>query len=142
MSAASQPQPKSTPAKSWEGATLRMTLPTTATRLKFSADGKLSFEGGPYGGVHRWDIKTGKLQRSSDLSIDHSDILAVLSPDGQTYVYGGDVTGYRIGNFQSNKSWKLPQNPSSRDSLSGVVFSPDGQQIAIISGKKTIDIIR
>jgi hypothetical protein len=41
------------------------------------------FNDGGFGSVHRWAIKTGKLQRSSGLSIDRSDKLAVLSPDGQ-----------------------------------------------------------
>jgi WD40 repeat protein len=99
-----------------------------------------SNDGGLYSRIHRWQIKTGKLQRSSELPIDRTDGLLALSPDGQTYVYGGDVTGYHIGNFQTNRTWEFPLNRSPTG-WPKVVFSPDGQQMAIVSDNQTINII-
>lgn len=99
-------------------------------------------DGGIFSRIYRWQIKTGKLQSSSELPVDRTDILLALSPDGQTYVYGGDVTGYHIGNFQTKKAWEFPQSLSPTTGQTGVVFSPDAQQIAIALSNRTIDIIR
>jgi WD40 repeat protein len=100
----------------------------------FSADGIFKY-------IHSWQITTGKLQRSSQLSIDRTASLLALSPDGQTYVYGSDVIGYHISNFQTNRSWEFPQGLSPTSAVTRVVFSPDGQQMAIVSNDKTINVI-
>ncbi|KJH73507.1 hypothetical protein UH38_01700 [Aliterella atlantica CENA595] len=99
-------------------------------------------DGGIFSRLYRWQIKTGKLQSSSELPIDRTDSLLSLSPDAQTYVYGGDVTGYHIGNFQTRNSWDFPQNLSPTSGLTTVVFSPDAQQMAIAQGNQTINILR
>jgi WD40 repeat protein len=99
-----------------------------------------TYDGGIFSYLHRWQIKTGKLQRSSPLSIDRTASLLALSPDGQTYVYGSDVIGYYIGNFQT-KSWEFPQGLSPTSGLTRVVFSRDGQQMAIMSNDQTINVI-
>lgn len=101
-----------------------------------------AYDGGIFSRIYRWQINTGKLQSSSQLQSDRTDNLLALSPDGQTYVYGGDVTGYHIGNFQTGSEWEFPQNLSPTSGQTGVVFSPDAQQIAITLGNQTIDIIR
>jgi len=98
--------------------------------------------GGPSSYIHRWQIKTGKLQRSLELPIDRTDSLLSLSPDGQTFVYGGDVMGYHIGNFQTNQRQRFPLDPSPGNRLTKVVFSPDGQQMAIDRNGQTIEVIR
>lgn len=100
-----------------------------------------TYDGGISSYIYRWQIKTGKLQGSSELPIDRTDSLLALSPDGQTYVYGGDVTGYHIGNFQTRNSWGFPQGLSPTSMQDRVVFSPDGQQMAIARANKSIDII-
>lgn len=99
-------------------------------------------DGGIFSRLYRWQIKTGKLQSSSELPIDRTDRLLALSPDAQTYVYGGDVTGYHIGNFQTGNSWEFPQNLRPTSGLTNVVFSPDAQQMAIAIGNQTISILR
>jgi WD40 repeat protein len=99
-------------------------------------------DGGIFSRLYRWQIKTGKLQSSSEIPIDRTDRLLALSPDAQTYVYGGDVTGYHIGNFQTRNSWEFPQNLSPTSGLTNVVFSPDAQQMAIALGNQTINILR
>lgn len=101
-----------------------------------------TYDGGIFSRIYRWQMKTGKLQGSSELPIDRTDSLLALSPDGQTYVYGGDVTGYHIGNFQTRNSREFPQGLSPTSMQTRVVFSPDGQQMAIARDNKTIDIIR
>ncbi len=100
-----------------------------------------SYDGGISNYISRWQIKTGKLQRKSELSIDRTASLLALSPDGQTYVYGSDVIGYYIGNFQTNKSFPFPQSLSPTSGLTRMVFSPDGQQMAIVSNNQTINVI-
>lgn len=100
-----------------------------------------TYDGGLFSRIHRWQIKTGKLQHTSELPIDRTDGLLALSPDGQTYVYGGDVTGYHIGNFQINRRWEFPQGLSLTSGNTKVIFSPDGQQMAIMSGNQTINVI-
>lgn len=109
--------------------------PNQQDAIAFTSDGIISY-------IHRWQIRTGKLQSSSELPLDHTDNLLAVSPDGQTYVYGGDVTGYHIGNFQTNRTWEFPQNLSPRWGNTQVVFSPDGQQMAIVSDNQTINVIR
>jgi hypothetical protein len=76
------------------------------------------------------------------LPLDRTDGLLALSPDGQTYVYGGQVTGYHIGNFQTNQRWGLPQDIEYDYGSTRVVFSPDGQQIAMAIDGQTIQVIR
>ncbi len=100
-----------------------------------------TYDGGIFSYIHRWQIKTGTLQSSSVLPLDRTDGLLALSLDGQTYVYGGDVTGYHIGNFQTDRSWEFPQGLSPTSGLTRVVFSPDGQQMAIMSNDQTINVI-
>ena len=99
-------------------------------------------DGGIMSYIHRWLFRTGKLQSWSELAVDRTDNLLAVSPDGQTYVYGGDVTGYHIGNFLSNKTWDFPQGFSPMRGNTRVVFSPDGQQIAIAYDDQTIKVIR
>lgn len=101
-----------------------------------------AYDGGIFSRIYRWQIKKGKLQSSSQLPIDRTDSLLALSPDAQTYVYGGDVTGYHIGNFQTGKEWEFPQNLSPTSGQTKVVFSPDAQQMAIAPGDRTIKIVR
>jgi WD40 repeat protein len=101
-----------------------------------------AYDGGIFSRIYRWQIKTGKLQSSSQLPIDRTDSLLALSPDAQTYVYGGDVTGYHIGNFQTGKEWKFPQNLSPTSGQTKVVFSPDAQQMALAPGDQTIKVVR
>ncbi len=101
-----------------------------------------TYDGGIFSRIYRWQIKTGKLQSSSQLPIDRTDSLLALGSDGQTYVYGGDVTGYHIGNFQTGKVWKFPQNLSPTSGQTQVVFSPNAQQMAIALGDQTIKIVR
>lgn len=100
-----------------------------------------TYDGGIFSRIYRWQIKTGKLQSSSELPLDRTDGLLALAPDGQTYVYGGDVTGYHIGNFQTKNSWEFPQGLSPTSGSTKVVFSPDGQQMAIARDNH-INIIR
>ncbi|HEY9691432.1 MAG TPA: WD40 repeat domain-containing protein [Oculatellaceae cyanobacterium] len=100
-----------------------------------------SSDGGIFSYIHRWQIKTGKLQRSLRLTIDRTASLLALSPDSQTYVYGSDVIGYYIGNFQTNRSFPFPQALSPTFSSTRVVFSPDGQQMAIENNDQTIKVI-
>lgn len=101
-----------------------------------------AYDGGIFSRIYRWQIKTGKLQSSSELPIDRTDGLLALGLDGQTYVYGGDVTGYHIGNFQTGKVWQFPQNLSPTSGQTQVVFSPDAQQMAIAHDNRTIKIVR
>ncbi len=101
-----------------------------------------AYDGGIFSYIYRWRIKTGKLQSSSQLQIDRTDSLLALSPDAQTYVYGGDVTGYHIGNFQTGKHWEFPQNLSPTSGQTKVIFSPDAQQMATSPGDRTIKIVR
>jgi len=97
-----------------------------------------AYDGGIFSRIYQWQIKSGKLQSSSELPIDRTDSLLALCPDGQTYVYGGDVTGYHIGNFQSGKVWQFPQNLSPKSGQTQVVFSPDAQQMVIALGNRTM----
>lgn len=92
--------------------------------------------------LYRWQIKTGELLGTRELPLDRQDGLLAVSPDGQTYVYGGQVTGYHIGDLQTRQSLNFPQGLSlPMDQQRKVVFSPDGQQIAI-SYNETIMILR
>ncbi len=92
--------------------------------------------------LYRWQIKTGKLVSTRELPLDRQDGLLAVSPDGQTYIYGGQVTGYHIGDLQIRQSLNFPQGLSlPMDQQKKVVFSPDGQQIAI-SYNETITILR
>lgn len=92
--------------------------------------------------LYRWQIKTGKLLGTRGLPLDRQDGLLAVSPDGQTYVYGGQVTGYHIGDLQTRQSLNFPQGLSlPMDQQKKVVFSADGQQIAI-SDNETITILR
>jgi WD40 repeat protein/tetratricopeptide (TPR) repeat protein len=91
--------------------------------------------------LYRWQVQTGKLKNISPLAPDRTDRLLGLSPDGETYVYGGDVTGYHIGNLRSNLSLDFPQPLSPSSATRKVVFSPDGQQMAI-SNEQNITILR
>ncbi|MGV0027720.1 WD40 repeat domain-containing protein [Phormidesmis priestleyi] len=92
--------------------------------------------------LYRWQIKTGKLVGTRELPLDRQDGLLAVSLDGQTYVYGGQVTGYHIGDLQTRQSLNFPQGLSlPMDQQKKVVFSPDGQQIAI-SYNETITILR
>jgi hypothetical protein len=100
-----------------------------------------TYDGGLTSRLHRWQIKTGRLIHSSELPPDRTDGLLAISPDAQTYVYGGDVTGYHIGNLQTGRSWDFPAGLSPTQQQKKVVFSPDGQQMAI-SEERTIKILR
>lgn len=100
-----------------------------------------AYDGGLMSRLYRWQIRTGRLISSSELPPDRSDGLLALSPDAQAYVYGGDVTGYHIGNLQSGRSWNFPQALSPMHQPEKVMFSPDGQQMAISEGQ-TIKILR
>ena len=92
--------------------------------------------------IARWQIKTGKLQSLSELPIDRRGGLFAMSPDSQTFVHGGHGVGYHISNVQTNKNWKLTHGLSVNpmNELTRVVFSPDGQQMAIANNEE-INII-
>ncbi|MBD1865508.1 MULTISPECIES: WD40 repeat domain-containing protein [Trichocoleus] len=103
--------------------------------IAFANDGIFSY-------LHHWQTKTGKFQRLSRLSIDRTANLLALSPDGQTYVYGSDVIGYYISNFQTHQSWEFPPALKYKSGPTRVVFSRDGQQMAIVIDNQTIQVIR
>ncbi|MBD1846744.1 hypothetical protein H6F89_25705 [Cyanobacteria bacterium FACHB-63] len=96
---------------------------------------------GLFSKLYRWKVKTGNLKRIADLSPDRTDRFLGLSPDSETYVYGGDVTGFHIGNVQTNRSLDFPPGLQPDSSASKVVFSPDGQQMAIVNAQ-TITVLR
>lgn len=100
-----------------------------------------TYDGGIFSRLYRWQVKTGKLKGSSVLPPDRTDRLLGLSPDGETYVYGGDVTGIHIGNLRTGQSFDFPQELRPAFSTTTVVFSPDGQQMAI-GDDRTIAILR
>lgn len=91
---------------------------------------------GIFSKLYRWRVKLGKLKGVSDLGVDRTDRFLGLSPDGETYVYGGDVTGFHIGNLRTSQSLDFPQGLKPGSSVSKVVFSPDGQQMAIVDVQK------
>jgi tetratricopeptide (TPR) repeat protein len=96
---------------------------------------------GIFSKLYRWQAKTGKPKGISELGPDRTDRFLGLSPDSETYVYGGDVTGFHIGNLRSNGSLAFPQGLQPDSSVSKVVFSPDGQQMAIVKAQ-TIMILQ
>ncbi|AFZ11281.1 hypothetical protein Cri9333_0295 [Crinalium epipsammum PCC 9333] len=104
-----------------------------------------SFDGLKFSYIYRWQIKTGKLQQNwqkSRFTLDRTDSILALSPDSQTFVYGGEVGGYNISNFSTTyKRFPFPQALSPTSGSTRVVFSPDGQQMAIESNGQTINII-
>lgn len=92
--------------------------------------------------LYRWQTSTGKLLGTRDLPIDRQDGLFAISADGQTYVYGGQVSGYHIGNLQSKRTWRFAQGLDlSLDQSKAVAISSDGQQVAI-SYDQAIVILR
>lgn len=96
---------------------------------------------GLFSKLYRWQVKTGNLKRIADLSPDRTDRFLGLSPDSETYVYGGDVTGFHLGNLRTNRSLDFPPGLQPDSSVSKVVFSPDGQQMAIVNAQ-TITVLR
>ena len=96
---------------------------------------------GLFSKLYRWQVKTSNFKGISDLGTDRTDRFLGLSPDSETYVYGGDVTGFHIGNLRTNRSLDFPQGLKPDSSVSKVVFSPDGQQMAIVNAQ-TIMVLR
>lgn len=99
-------------------------------------------DGGIFSRLYRWQVQTGKLKDASVLAPDRTDRFLGISPDGETYVYGGDVTGYHIGNLRTNSSVEFPQGLRPTNATRKVVFSPDGQQMAISNDQAIVILQR
>lgn len=109
--------------------------PTQPTAIVYTTDGGIFYR------LYRWRTQTGHLESSSELPLDRTDGLLAVSPDGETYVYGGEVTGYHIGNLRTAQEWRFPQELEPTQFPTKVVFSPDGQQMAVSTGV-TISILQ
>jgi len=72
------------PTKSWERPTLRIPLPTTATKLKFSGDGERLFtNGATEQSAELWSLTTGNRISAFPAKSGFALCDVALSPDGQ-----------------------------------------------------------
>ncbi|AFZ11283.1 hypothetical protein Cri9333_0297 [Crinalium epipsammum PCC 9333] len=75
---------KTAPTKTWSNPKLRISLPTTATKFKFSKDGKtLLTNGANQQSAELWDLTSGKRISAFPAQPGFTFCDVALSPDGQ-----------------------------------------------------------
>ncbi|HEY9881471.1 MAG TPA: S-layer homology domain-containing protein [Leptolyngbyaceae cyanobacterium] len=98
--------------------------------MVFRNDGLLNvLTRSPYDGrLVTWNPQTGARVTSTELPADRSDDAIGLSPDGDSYFFGGQVAGARLGSVKTGEVQDWPSGYGYR-----VAFSDRGNYLAILN---------
>ncbi|WP_198013604.1 S-layer homology domain-containing protein [Crinalium epipsammum] len=98
--------------------------------MVFRNDGLLNvLTRSPYDGLLvTWNPQTGARVTSTELLADRSDEAIGLSPDGDSYFFGGQVAGARLGSVKTGEVQDWPSGYGYR-----VAFSDRGNYLAILN---------
>jgi hypothetical protein len=107
--------------------TIRFRLGGWGESVLFTPDGKnlISRDGG---GLHVWDVSTGRPLRQFSLPENQRVGAIVLSPDGQLLAAGGSDGSIYLLDFPTGKTVKHLVGPT--EAASALAFSPEGKLLA------------
>lgn len=103
--------------------------------VAFSRDGKTLTGEVEGSGIKLWDSRTGEIKKRL-VSPEGLASIAAISANGESIVEAGDDGTLRLWNAASEGAAVVPR-PGS-ESISALALSPDGQLLAIGSGKELI----
>jgi WD40 repeat protein/serine/threonine protein kinase/tetratricopeptide (TPR) repeat protein len=104
-----------------------------ANAVAFSADGKTLATGDFSGGVHLWDVATGRERAKHQTSLGWISSVA-FSPGGDTLAIGTENRSVRLWEPASGREWTYPHLAD----VQSVAFSPDGKTLASGSADGTV----
>ncbi len=101
-----------------------------------SGDGRLLLTSAPGNGVSIWDIAAARAETGTRLALPPIRKVEAISPGGDTLAH--QVTYQTWGVHDLARGEALPQLEHSSGAFSGAAFSPDGNVLAHVPGRKLV----